>query len=485
MPIPEGYEFPLPFDNDIGMDAFRDVPKSPILDDVDDDFKKLNCYKGNQSLMGANVKVPMTDAHIAEFKRCKNDIFYFLMNYGKIISLNDGEINFSLYQYQKNMIKLMDENRFVVNLLPRQMGKALDGDTDILTDSGFKKIKDIIVGDKVYTPKGKLVSVKNITGAQYNRTCYEIEFSNGEVIVADENHDWKFLDKSMNKYIVRNTKDMLERYEINKKQSQSISIDHCDIIEFESQKVLIDPYELGVWLGDGFSRTNKMTCHIDDYFEFKKIIDISDLKRRKSQPNCVDFKFNTFDIKTLKELNLFNNKHIPENYIFNDRNVRISLLQGLMDTDGSIEKNGVCRFYQSNKNIIDQVKFLLASLGIKSTVGIVEFDSYKTAYTLHFVCNDFDVVRLPRKLERQYKNKNHIKNKRIYIKSYKIVETRPVYCLSIDDNEHLFLAGRSLVPTHNCSEKETLIKVRNKKTGEILEMTFEEFHQLCKKKKEA
>ena len=60
MPVPEGYEFPLPFDNDVGMDAFRDVPKSPTLDDVDDDFKKLNCYKGNQSLMGANVKVPMT-----------------------------------------------------------------------------------------------------------------------------------------------------------------------------------------------------------------------------------------------------------------------------------------------------------------------------------------------------------------------------------------------------------------------------------------
>lgn len=129
MPVPADYAFPLPFDNEIGMDAFRDVPKSPFLEDVDDDFKKLNCYKGNQSLKGNNVKVPMTDEHIAEFKRCKNDIFYFLMNYGKIISLNDGEINFSLYQYQKNMIKLMDENRFVVNLLPRQMGKCSEKDT--------------------------------------------------------------------------------------------------------------------------------------------------------------------------------------------------------------------------------------------------------------------------------------------------------------------------------------------------------------------
>lgn len=142
MPVPEGYEFALPFDNNIGMDAFRDVGKAPELADVDDDFKKLNCYKGNQSLMGANVKVPMTQEHIDEFLKCKNDIFYFLMNYGKIISLNDGEINFSLYQYQKNMIKLMDENRFVVNLLPRQMGKCSEKDTMIKVRN--KKTGEII-----------------------------------------------------------------------------------------------------------------------------------------------------------------------------------------------------------------------------------------------------------------------------------------------------------------------------------------------------
>jgi hypothetical protein len=217
------------------------------------------------------------------------------MNYGKIISLNDGEINFALFQYQKNMIKLMDENRFVVNLLPRQMGKALDGETDILTENGFKKIKDIVIGDNVYNQKGKLVEVTATTGPQYNRICYEIEFSNGEIIIADENHDWKFTDKSMSKTIIRNTKEMLNRYEINKRQGQSISIDHCELIEFEHKDVLINPYELGVWLGDGYSTTNKITSHIDDYNNFNKIIDLTECTVRKSQPNCVDYRFNSFN----------------------------------------------------------------------------------------------------------------------------------------------------------------------------------------------
>lgn len=131
MPIPEDYEFKdnLPFDNDVGMDAFAPEEKAPILEDVDDEFKKLNCYKGNVSLKGNKVKVPMTDEHVQEFLKCKNDIFYFLMNYGRIIDLDRGIVNFQLYQYQKNMIKLMAENRFVVNLLPRQMGKCAQKDT--------------------------------------------------------------------------------------------------------------------------------------------------------------------------------------------------------------------------------------------------------------------------------------------------------------------------------------------------------------------
>lgn len=479
------YGIKLPFDNSIGMDAFRDIDQAPVLQDVDDDFKRLNCYKSNLSLMRSGVSVPMTDAHQAELKRCKKDIFYFLINYGRIISLDDGEINFALFQYQKNMIKLMDENRFVVNLLPRQMGKALDGETDILTKNGFVKMKDIKIGDYVYNAKGKLVKVIATTGAQFNRKCYELEFSNGEKIVADENHDWKFTDKSMNKILIRNTTEMINRHEINKKQKQSISIDHCDMIDFEHKDVDIAPYELGVWLGDGFSGTSKMTCHKDDYYEYKKIINISDFTIRKNQPNCVDFRFNDFDIKTLDRMNLKNNKHIPKNYIYNSKEVRLELIRGLMDTDGSIEKNGVCRFYQSDKNIIDDFRFILSTLGIKSTLGTIEFDNYKTAYTVHFVCNDFDIVKLPRKLERQYLNKNHVKNKRLYIKNYREVESRPVYCITVDDDDHLFLAGRSLIPTHNCSEKNTLIKVRNKRTGEVKEMTMQEFHELAKRKREA
>lgn len=131
MPVPEDYKYDLPFDNDVGQDAFRIVPKAPDLEDVDEEYKKINCYNGNEALMAKSSKFPYTQAHIDEWKKCRDDVFYFLTNYATITSLDSGIIKFALYQYQKNMIKIAHENRFSIFLLPRQMGKCYTDDTII------------------------------------------------------------------------------------------------------------------------------------------------------------------------------------------------------------------------------------------------------------------------------------------------------------------------------------------------------------------
>lgn len=156
MPVPEGYPHKLPFDNTVGQDAFRVVPDAPDLFDVDDDFKKLNCYNGNEMLMLKGTKFPYTAEHIAEWKRCKNDIYYFLMNYAKIISLDHGEIKFKLFQYQKNMIKMMQENRFSIHLLPRQMGKCYTKETMItVRNKNTGEIEEISIGDFIEAVKAR------------------------------------------------------------------------------------------------------------------------------------------------------------------------------------------------------------------------------------------------------------------------------------------------------------------------------------------
>lgn len=67
-----------------------------------------------------------------------------------------------------------------------------------------------------------------------------------------------------------------------------------------------------------------------------------------------------------------------------------------------------------------------------------------------------------------------------YIRSITEVDSVPVYCITVDNPTHLFLAGKTLIPTHNCVVNDTLITVRNKNTGEVMSLTIEEFHNLNK-----
>ena len=352
------------------------------------------------------------------------------------------------------------------------MGKALSGGTQILTPDGFVLMEDIQVGENVYDSNGKLTKVTFKTDVQYNRTCYKVKFIHGEEIIADADHEWMVIDKSGEEELYT-TEQLLHYKRINARHTSGIKINLAPAVPFDKKEVPIDPYTLGVWLGDGFSISNKITTHIDDYEEFSKLLMTEGMKFRKNSTTCFDFKLTDITCAMLKENDLYKNKHIPKDYIFNDFNTRLELLRGLMDTDGSVEKNGVCRFYQSDLNMIKDVRLLLSSLGIKSTLKSKETIG-KMAYRLCFTTSDFDVFKLPRKLERQHINKQNIKNKRFYLDYIEQIESEPVYCIEVDSETHMFLAGETLIPTHNCTLGDTRITVRNKRTGEVMEIEMSE-----------
>ncbi len=361
------------------------------------------------------------------------------------------------------------------------MGKALSWDTPILTTNGFKSMESIEIGDYVYDEKGNPVKVTNKTIRQENRECFSVKFAHGEEIVADAEHLWIIDSNGKTKTVT--TREIKTYMDVgNAKASKNrkrIKVRKSTSVELPSQEVPVDPYTMGLWLGDGFSKASQATVHIDDAIEYAKHCDITLGKFRKDSTTCIDFKFNQISTSQIKQLGLFNNKHILPEYIYNSKSIRLELLRGLMDSDGTVEKNGVCRFYQSDLSFIQDVRILLSTLGIKSTLRSKE-TGFKTAYTLCFVYNDEDIFKLPRKLNRQYKNKSHPKNDFFYIKSVDDTEPRDVYCIEVENESHLFLAGKTLIPTHNCVMGETLITVRNKSTGEVKSVTMEEFHNMVK-----
>jgi len=83
-----------------------------------------NVYLGNPNLKKANTSIEFTAEQIAEFIKCKNDPVYFAKNYIKIVSLDEGLVNFNLYKFQEKLVRRFHKNRFNICLMPRQTGKS-------------------------------------------------------------------------------------------------------------------------------------------------------------------------------------------------------------------------------------------------------------------------------------------------------------------------------------------------------------------------
>lgn len=139
------YEYQLPFDPEVGMDVFSEIEKAPEIEDVDDEFKKLNCYNGEIKIMNRDVDFPYTQEQMDEMEKCYDDILYFIVNYCKIITMSDGMQLFKLFQYQRNTIKVIHENRFSIFKFPRQMGKCVVNQTLINVRINGEEI-DLTIG---------------------------------------------------------------------------------------------------------------------------------------------------------------------------------------------------------------------------------------------------------------------------------------------------------------------------------------------------
>lgn len=406
----------------------------------------------------SNIKDRYTRDQIAELKKCMQDPLYFCKTYVKIQHATKGRIPFNIFPYQEELIKAFHENRYSIALTARQMGKMLVNSTPILTPNGFTTMGELKVGDTIYGADGKKTTITFITPDTPDMVLYDIKFSNGETITACEDHLWNVStsdwQRGKEKVKTLSTKEIVPIYErlLRRSKPSRLFIDHCETVDFDRRPITIDPYILGLWLGDGHSENKRISHSHDDYIFYKSILNenIGDFSLDKRTANTgystLKFEFD-YDLK--------NNKHIPDDYIFNAVDVRLELIRGLMDSDGYCDKkSSYLQFYNTNKDIADKFRLILSTLGIKSTlrekVGMIHDNEPSVCYVVTFTTNKYDMFKLPRKLKRQYESKNHKKNSRIYIESIKLSESKEAgRCLQVSNEDHLFLCGNTLIPTHN------------------------------------
>ena len=181
-------------------------------------------------------------------------------------------------------------------------------------------------------------------------------------------------------------------------------------IPFHERPVLIDPYLLGVWLGDGTSIYPQITtpepeieAYLQDYAEKNGLQVTVNGERGKAKTlrlSRVGRKPNYF-LNKLRGYGLIANKHIPQPYISNSESVRLNLLAGLLDTDGTREGNGY-EITQKRKELAKQIKFIADTLGFRTS--LTERTSHigeKDCGTYYRVHINGDVWRIPCKVPRK------------------------------------------------------------------------------------
>jgi len=397
------------------------------------------------------------------------------------------------FEHQKEAIqKLLENDKFIL-ALDMGLGKGLINSTPIYTPTGTKKICDLSVGDKVIGSNGESCIVTGVF-PQPKQEIYEITFNDHVKIKTDASHLWSVSSPNysknrknnrIKKSLILSTKQMYEGGKIKiKGNGRNNQVDYevetfykspngnnkwqipiVKPIEFYNNVELpIDPYLLGVCLGDGhFTKNN--TCSIEVCKDdFEEMLDSFELKPIGLSSKLKGGKIHFGEI--LNELELHNTrshtKFIPDIYKYSSIDNRLAILQGLMDTDGHCmlsqkgEFNGT-EYSTVSERLCDDVAEIVHTLG-----GICRKSSKRGSYTKNGVkvecrivyrlniklSNDMNPFRLNRKATAYNQPKKYSVGR--YIKNIEKVGEDYTTCISVDADDKLYVAEHCIV-THNTS----------------------------------
>lgn len=348
----------------------------------------------------------------------------------------------------------------VLEIGARNYGKDLEENTLLHGEHGLFPIKDVKKGDRIYDDSGKLTTV--LDRIDFNdQVQYEITLQDGRKILCGKGHKWAVYHRTKYKVVdleyILSTKYKSQRS--NGYWEYAFRLPLTKPIDYKEKEFILDPYILGLWLGDGqsdqFSLTSIDEEIIDSWknYAIKNNFDI----RERGLSYHLSGKIKNSPKKILRRLSVLKNKHIPEEYFFGSINQRLSLLQGLMDTDGTIGFKGYSTFDNTNHKLIKGVERLCWSLGIKTKLKTkpttwVHNGVRKRSFSYRlFINTDLPIFRLTRKLNKIEVNesaKSISSARSSAIVDIKEVGVRPSVCIKVDNKSHLFLAGDYIV-THN------------------------------------
>ena len=379
-------------------------------------------------------------------------------------------------------------------------GKALSLDTPIATPAGWTTMGDLQAGDLVFAADGTPTEVVEAFDVIPHADAYAVEFDDGSVIEACADHQWVTFDARELVMLTRRTDDWRAHRRLRRPSTavanpvkpwvspivtarnrsaanpsviakkppptgtvrstreiagtvvgprgrRNHAIRVARALDLPEVDLPMDPYVLGVWLGDGNTLSGVVTTADPEVLEELRVAGWS------SRPVPSSKYAHRVEGLTaaLRAIGLLGDKHVPIAYLRASASQRLALLQGMMDTDGYADQYGRVEFVSTRKPLADAVYELACSLGQKPTFregrsrlyGRDIGPKWSVAWTPTIPC-----FRLPRKLERQKPTMRRTNQFR-YIICCERITPRPMRCVRVAHPSHLFLAGRSMIPTHN------------------------------------
>ena len=357
---------------------------------------------------------------------------------------------------------------------PARCGKCLDVTTPIPTPDGWRTMGDLEAGDFVFGSDGRPTMVDVAHPVLYDLKCYEVTLADGSKLVADADHLWgveRFYWKTPNwRYEVKTTEellaDLLYSPRADGRARFRYRIRNAQPLVYDPSDLPIDPYLVGVWLGNGMRGKPYTSQHEDDTDHYSRAATRAGFANRwgKDGENTTilyigqedgpeEIRFTT----RLRELGVFENKHIPRTYLRGSVDQRWALLRGLMDTDGypGNDDHPSVEFSTASETLSLQFCELARSLGLKpiskkktTTWTHLGERRFGVAWRITFpVPEGASVFTLPRKVEKGRCASIDVGFRQIV--AITPVETRPVRCIKVTAPDSLFLAGEGTVPTHN------------------------------------
>ena len=398
---------------------------------------------------------------------------------------------FQLRDYQEEAVTFLLEPKCsrIIELAPGK-GKGLDLNTLVRLRNGWVPIKELKIGDKVLTPSGDVANVIGIFDNK-NMDCYRITFDDGRNCVCDTEHLWEIFSSQGHhgdaSYETIEMRELVKRYEKELNKPTKYKSKYIDLkipLTFplgsgdRNLSLPVDPYFLGVFLGDGhFQRRGAITISKPDIW-IKEELDrlLSGVNCVTSRPSnskdrCLAYRIvSTLDTgfnhirSGLSILGLRSKrsweKFIPEAYLNASFDQRLALMQGLMDTDGSVNSSDSAgiEFTTTSEKMAEQFVELARSLGAiaKTQVRRTRF-TYRGEKRLGRVSYRIRLrPQIPSLFFRTPIKKNRtndagqylIKGLKLRIKNIEYVGKRDTRCIKVDHPDEMYVI-QDYICTHN------------------------------------